>query len=801
MKKIIFTLIMVFTLMQTFAQVNDPVVIGGAQKGDSNATVEILSKNGTKGFMPPRLTQVQITALQASLKAENNGLTVYNTDEKCLQSWKGDVWTECNPVLIAKFDVDCSQSAIKGAYYKDVPVSNNEYLELSVVVKKAGSYTFVAETQNGVRFFLSSVISTVDPAPQKIKIPAFGTPTETGTFNYNVVDQSGNTACSGLSISVTENNAVFTFDCANVVVNGNFNEGKPVTGSDYLLLNVNVTKTGNYTFKTEIKNGLSFLATGAFNYPGSNSVILRAVAGSEPTWNAPDGIITFDILDKNNASLGCSVPVQVTSSTAEVTVDCSPTGATYTGLLIAGQDPSLSDKLKIKMNVTKIGPWSMETTTVNGLKFADSGTFVATGQQEVLLGAVGKPSTAGVQNYSLIDKLSAKTLCSGININVQANEAVFAANSCTSPQQYGTWKMYNKVTDAGFRVTLTASQAGPYQLTANAAGITLKASGTAVAGAQSITFVPVDLSAMPDKSGSVSFPIQDRKGSDVCAVNVTITSVKGTKDNPGKDCADILADSNNGATDGEYWINPEGGASSSSTDKTYKTLCDMTGGGYTLVWSYSEKTGMNVYTPVGYSTVDGGGRNFYENYPRNQNNYASEVVNYEDFRLPLATMRAIAPQNQLYFKVRIASGLSAAGDMSDANGMNNYAMFSPKTGYDFRYNALSDWNNFRGTGKLLGVAFGTGSNGTGYYGNKTTGVQIAVYSTGGYGFHLDWPNGSPSGEGSPNYFGWWGEDGQVVNGHFYDCKIQTNLRCNTYSAGSNGAVVSPNNRVVQYFMK
>lgn len=54
---------MAFALMQSFAQVNESVVIGGSQKGDPNATLEVLSKNGTKGFMPPKFTSAQMTTL------------------------------------------------------------------------------------------------------------------------------------------------------------------------------------------------------------------------------------------------------------------------------------------------------------------------------------------------------------------------------------------------------------------------------------------------------------------------------------------------------------------------------------------------------------------------------------------------------------------------------------------------------------------------------------------------------------------------------------------------------------------
>ena len=81
-----------------FAQSTDPVVIGENKKGDPNATLEVVSKNGTAGFMPPRFTTTQIATLQAKLTADSKGLMVFNTDENCLKMWLGTAWSGCSGV-------------------------------------------------------------------------------------------------------------------------------------------------------------------------------------------------------------------------------------------------------------------------------------------------------------------------------------------------------------------------------------------------------------------------------------------------------------------------------------------------------------------------------------------------------------------------------------------------------------------------------------------------------------------------------------------------------------------------------
>jgi len=47
--------------------------------------------------------------------------------------------------------------------------------------------------------------------------------------------------------------------------------------------------------------------------------------------------------------------------------------------------------VKIKVNVSKIGTWSITTGTVNGMRFSGSGTFTATGAQSIVLTGKGTP--------------------------------------------------------------------------------------------------------------------------------------------------------------------------------------------------------------------------------------------------------------------------------------------------------------------------------------------------------------------------------------------------------------------------
>ena len=784
------------------------MTIGGKKEPEAFSVLELLNKGGLR---MPQMTTAQRNALAVQGNSKGEGLTIYNIDDKCLQFWTGDNWTECNPVLIAKFETNCASSGIKGTYYKDTPVTNNEYLELSVVVKKAGSYTFVAETQNGVRFFLSSIISTVSAVPQLIKVPAFGTPTATGTFNYNLLDQSGAAVCTPMPVTVTENNAELNLSCGEAQVSGAFNEGKPVTIKDQIILKVNVTTIGNYTFKTAVNNGISFLATGVFSYPGEQIVTLRPTG--TPTWKAPDGIIPFEILNKDGVSYGCTVNVPVTSASAGFdVVDCT-NNVVVKGNYSIGKEtiPSLN-YIELKLNVTKPGPYTIETETKNGLSFRVSGSFAAAGSQTIQIPASGIPDMVGTVVFNQFKELvSGTTLCPSVNVNVQAVVGCFAAVGSATGTQTGFWAKNVPLTGAQYTVTLAASSTGPYTLQASGSGMTLTASGTvATPGTQNIT-VTFTASGNPSVSGTIPLTIKGSCG-DVTTINVTVADGPGDKTNPGKSCKDILIATGNTAADGEYWINPTTPGTAGAANG-YKTLCDMTGGGYTLIYSFSEDTNWNKYTWTGYVEYYGGYTNLnVSNYytssgSNNQAGYhykTGDVIEYDEYRIPNADMLAINPGAGQY-KLRVASN-AGKNSIGDARANANYVTFTTVAGADPRIDSYIQ-RGVAGEGKIAGVPFtmtasANGTKGDGTY-SGASGHRFELVQTGSDAMRIDWfgnPNVSSSSTWV-NLFGYFdGDDssarGAQLNDHFSKC-----VNGNSICKSDGNQARTGNNYVLQYFVK
>jgi len=65
-------------------------------------------------------------------------------------------------------------------------------------------------------------------------------------------------------------------NCSDAAVSGNFIAGTPTTSNEMVIVTVNVTKIGNWTYSTSQVNGFSFTGNGDFTATGNQSITLYA---------------------------------------------------------------------------------------------------------------------------------------------------------------------------------------------------------------------------------------------------------------------------------------------------------------------------------------------------------------------------------------------------------------------------------------------------------------------------------------------------------------------------------------------
>ena len=528
MKKTLYSfIIIIFAITQSFAQTDAPLVIGGQQKGEPNATVEIISKGGTKGFMPPRLTSAQVITLTQNLTATSEGLTVFNIDTDCLQYWKGAKWSDCSTYSNAELTFDCSSSSIKGSYSLDKVVSDNEYMEVKVNVTKSGPFSFYSDSKNGVRFYLTTILET---GSHTVQVPAVGTPKAVGDFTYNLFDQAGNAICAGnanFKTTVIDNTANFTIKCSETAIVGSFHDNV-AADIQTLVVKVAVSTAGNYNIKTNTVNGLWFEGSGNVNF-GTTEIILNA-KGIANTVTGDTGIRTFTLQDKDGVSLGCTATTSLMAAKAAFTVICSSVNMEGTDrIFIPDYVFRDVDKLTVTINVTRTGPISLFTDPSQPVVYSYVGNIDKTGNQTITM----KPTIEKLNYHGPWDTSGSPRMFFTLKFfNFDTD------TYCSTPLFYRIWDYvaqykflntlvptdiqtdqfnFDKVklfvpitTPIGLVVPINFTSQGMINCKGTAAGLTISFSGTGGGNYGDTTFNALKITGTLTSTGLITFPMYDQ---------------------------------------------------------------------------------------------------------------------------------------------------------------------------------------------------------------------------------------------------------------------------------------------------
>jgi hypothetical protein len=132
----------------------------------------------------------------------------------------------------------------------------------------------------------------------------------------------------------------------------------------------------------------------------------------------------------------------------------------------------------ITATVTKVGTYSITTTTANGVTFAGTGTFTGTGSQGITLTATGTPTAAGSNTFALntTPGLSFSRTTNPPSANGTAVVSAYTCNTASTGRLIGGGNPTSGVTQT---ITATVTTAGTYSLnTGGINGVTFSGSGT-----------------------------------------------------------------------------------------------------------------------------------------------------------------------------------------------------------------------------------------------------------------------------------------------------------------------------------
>ncbi len=422
---------------------------------------------------------------------------------------------------------DCNPIVVNGIFQKDSVLTDANWVDVQVNTTFGGTYEITTDTVNGFFFyragFVPNGLNTIRLFPQgkpdSVRATTFTVFYDSSfcTFTINVLASTAGGAHYNLGGSPGT--------CSSFTPFGTYAVGTPLDASDSVLFLVSVTQPGTYNINTGAAiNGMTFTSIGSFPNTGIFQVALHGTGTPVASGT--------NVFSPSGDGSTCTFPITVSpgGTPAVYTLGGSPgscTGVTLAGTYMVGTATSAANTAKVDVTVNTAGYYSMTTTTVNGVKFSSTGTFAATGPQQVTLTAnTATPTASGTFNYPIT---GASTTCTfPVTYAPTAPPAVFTLNGdpgvCNPAMVNGTYTVGTALT-ASNTVDLEAvvTTAGPYTITTNTVG-GMKFTKSGVFSSTG-TF-PVTLTATAGSNPTTAGPnilTPVGNGGTMCSFNITVT--------------------------------------------------------------------------------------------------------------------------------------------------------------------------------------------------------------------------------------------------------------------------------------
>lgn len=339
----------------------------------------------------------------------------------------------------------------------------------------------------------------------------------TGCFNYWSTAQD-----TWLSLCGTPPPAVFeitAIQCAAIAVHGDFRQGNYLNSSNFLTVPVMVTQAGTYEIVATTANGYYFMDKGTFPTSGNYTLLLEGIGTPNTGYNEGDAGDVLSITLNSKESTCIDKYVFVEKAAVDFVLNCST--VEVEGKYFVGKDLGSTNKLKLEVNVTAAGYWSITTNTVNGYSFRGSGTFTSTGVQVVELLGTGKPTASGTDLFSISSNSDTSMSCSSIPVLV---EPVKFTVDCNSAVINGEYKQAEPVTASNtVKLTVNVEATGTTSIQTNTVGGIYFSSGPISfeeVGTQEITLSAI---GTPTVAGINTFTLSQATGmTSMCSFDIDV---------------------------------------------------------------------------------------------------------------------------------------------------------------------------------------------------------------------------------------------------------------------------------------
>ncbi len=277
----------------------------------------------------------------------------------------------------AVYTANCAAATVSGTYQVGVNLTASNIITIPVTaITTPGTYNITASIQ--VMTFSGSGILTTAPATITLTGVTTSAPAApAGTVNLIVG------ACTiPITMTAAAPPAVFTTDCAGVVVNGPpFQVGVNPTAANTVVIPVTAVATpGSYNFNVAV-NGMVFTASGTLTTAPA-TITLNPSTAFAPT--GPAGPYTLN-------AAGCNIPITITpaaSGAANFTIDCATAVVKGAYVESTALVPA-TNYVDITVTVISTGTYCNNCNRRGNDFYKNSGTFTGTGNQAIRLDGGG----------------------------------------------------------------------------------------------------------------------------------------------------------------------------------------------------------------------------------------------------------------------------------------------------------------------------------------------------------------------------------------------------------------------------
>lgn len=310
---------------QGWAQQQTPATPVGIGTRTPDKTAIVHMESTTQGFLMPRLTGAQRDAITNNNPNAPLGLTIYNTDNNCIESWTGPDggWVgNCGTPKATLANINCAGAIISNTPFQ-VGTDVASTIIITADVTKGGSWTGNGgpKVANGYLYNGSGFLP--QGSGQTLQFTGVGRPLNYTAPNYDTILLNVNGTPVGCPIKALVNDAPhpnYDLVCSSISINSSPAQGQSVTGNIQLKITVNSSNAAGvaYQISTDSTDGFWYSAIGSLPtspngiYPYTTTVPITLNAGGSPK-SANGGSITKTI-KCNSSSTGtttCSATLPI----------------------------------------------------------------------------------------------------------------------------------------------------------------------------------------------------------------------------------------------------------------------------------------------------------------------------------------------------------------------------------------------------------------------------------------------------------------------------------------------------------